>query len=180
MRYIIAAVVSAPCLAVLCASLALCRAWSPAPPSIRSSIPTFARPRRRSIVTPLSEGAGSPPVPFRDDASFLLAGDVPHHDASSPPPIRQSASSTNPLLSPPRRIPNPYGWMRDDSRTNATVLEHLKAENEYGRRMTEHLEGLRDELYHEVSWICRTCSLAWWLRRTAWHRYRLLKYALLL
>ena len=100
-----------------------------------------------------------PPIPFRDEASFVLAGELPSTSSSSdgpvsPPqtmPMRQSLSSPHPLLSPPRRIPNPYGWMRDDSRTNATVLDHLRAENEYGERMISHLADLREELYREVS-----------------------------
>jgi hypothetical protein len=90
-----------------------------------------------------------PPMPFRDEYSFVLAGDVPSSESS--PIIRQSPSSINPLLSPPRKVSNPYGWMRDESRTNETVLNHLHAENDYCERMMSHLEELREELYHEVS-----------------------------
>mmetsp|Transcript_22043 Transcript_22043/g.37695 ORF Transcript_22043/g.37695 Transcript_22043/m.37695 type:complete len:890 (-) Transcript_22043:246-2915(-) len=94
----------------------------------------------------------TPPIPFRDENAFVLAGELPdeaHQDDASPPPIRQSKLSKNPLLSPPRRLPNPYGWMRDDSRTNTTVLNHLREENEYTRQMTQHLDGLTEELYEE-------------------------------
>eukprot|EP00585_Thalassiosira_rotula_P011226 CAMPEP_0196159548 /NCGR_PEP_ID=MMETSP0910-20130528/46377_1 /TAXON_ID=49265 /ORGANISM="Thalassiosira rotula, Strain GSO102" /LENGTH=895 /DNA_ID=CAMNT_0041424469 /DNA_START=409 /DNA_END=3097 /DNA_ORIENTATION=+ len=92
----------------------------------------------------------TPPIPYRDETSFLLAGEVPSDDdGTKSAPIRQSASSPHPLLSPPRSIPNPYGWMRDESRTNTTVLNHLHAENEYGKRVTHHLEDLRGELYQE-------------------------------
>lgn len=97
----------------------------------------------------------TPPVPFRDENAFILAGELPVEEAqpqdddASPPPIRQSKLSNNPLLSQPRRVPNPYGWMRDDSRTNATVLNHLREENEYTRLMTQHLDGLAEELYEE-------------------------------
>ena len=97
----------------------------------------------------------SPPIPFRDESAFVLAGELlpstEDDDNTSPPPIRQSSSSTNRLLNPPRPIPSPYHWMRDESRSNETVLNHLHAENEYGQRMTSHLEGLREELYQEVS-----------------------------
>jgi oligopeptidase B len=41
--------------------------------------------------------------------------------------------------------------MRDESRTNETVLNHLHAENDYCERMMSHLKELREELYHEVS-----------------------------
>jgi oligopeptidase B len=64
---------------------------------------------------------------------------------------RQSPPSPHPLLPSPRKIPDPYGWMRDDSRTDATVLDHLRAENEYAERTTSHLADLRGELYREVS-----------------------------
>jgi len=94
----------------------------------------------------------APPVPFRDENAFVWAGELPGEalqDNSSPPPIRQSKLSRNPLLSPPRRLPNPYGWMRDDSRSNATVLNHLREENLYTRLMTQHLDGLTEQLYQE-------------------------------
>lgn len=116
------------------------------------------------IISPLFGGSAddvgpTPPIPFRDESSFVLAGELPitsitNDDASSsspPQPIRQSTNSPNPLLSPPRQIPNPYGWMRDDSRTNKTVLDHLHAENEYGQQITGHLADVREELYQEVS-----------------------------
>ena len=98
-----------------------------------------------------------PPVPYRDESSCVLAGDV--SILNKPSSIRQSPFSPYPLLSPPRRIRNPYGWMRDDTRTNATVLDHLRAENEYSQQMTEHLEGLREELYREVSCLVPTCPI---------------------
>ncbi|KAL7543122.1 hypothetical protein ACHAXR_012546 [Thalassiosira sp. AJA248-18] len=102
--------------------------------------------------------APTPPIPFRDETSFLLAGEelLPSTTSKTEddttitsPLLRQSISSPHPLLSPPRQIPNPYGWMRDESRTNTTVLDHLHAENEYGQQVTAHLDGLREDLYQE-------------------------------
>lgn len=144
-------------------------AWLPPPPG--GSF--HERTRRRQHVDGASASAASestlqirPPVAHRDELSYVLAGDVSAPSSSSssqsfdsnalaPLPIpmflRQSPSSPHPLLSPPRRIPNPYGWMRDDTRTNTTILNHLHAENEYSRRMTAHLDGLREQLYQEVS-----------------------------
>lgn len=123
-------------------------AWLPSLPL--RSIPS----PRRSFMLHLTI---IPPVPHRDESSYVLAGDV--SILNKPSSIRQSPSSPYPLLSPPRRIPNPYGWMRDDTRTNATVLDHLRAENEYSQQMTEHLEGLREELYREVSCLVPTCPI---------------------
>lgn len=93
-----------------------------------------------------------PPVAFRNETSSILAGVIDDNTT-----IRQSPSSPYPLFNPPRAVPDPFGWMRDDSRSNATVLAHLKAENEYCRQMTEHLAALREELYQEfLSFICET------------------------
>ena len=39
--------------------------------------------------------------------------------------------------------------MRDDTRTNETVLNHLHAENAYGEQITSHLADLREKLYQE-------------------------------
>lgn len=98
-----------------------------------------------------------PPTPRRDEDRYVLAGklkptDVGYADPKNPknPLLRQSESSTEALLDPPVKIPDPYGWMRDESRTNQEVLDHLKAENEYTEKLTEHLEGLRKDLYNEM------------------------------
>ncbi|KAL3777217.1 hypothetical protein ACHAW5_007650 [Stephanodiscus triporus] len=52
-------------------------------------------------------------------------------------------------MDPPLPVPDPYGWMRDDGRTDGGILAHLEAENEYSKTMTSHLVGLQDELYRE-------------------------------
>ena len=64
-------------------------------------------------------------------------------------PIRQSNDSAGVLMDPASPIPDPYGWMRDDERENGEVLDYLREENEYSRKVTEHLGGLQDELYGE-------------------------------
>ena len=133
-----------------------CRAWMIAAPSPSSSSSRHTNihimKKQQSDEDELSSLPTIPPRPpmtFRDESSFVLAGDVPSSESS--PMIRQSPSSTNPLLSPPRKVSNPYGWMRDESRTNETILNHLHAENEYCDRMMSHLEELREELYLDVS-----------------------------
>ncbi len=145
------------------------------PRSIQSHASTTAgHPRRRGVARlhtgrrGIVEGVVTPPMPFRDESSYVVAGPIDQTSAvddasiSSSPinttttrtitnmPLRQSPSSLNPLLSSPRYVPNPYGWMRDDTRSNVTVLNHLRTENEYTEIMTSHLVDLREDLYREV------------------------------
>ncbi|KAL7472593.1 hypothetical protein ACHAXS_013579 [Conticribra weissflogii] len=128
------------------------RKKSKAPNGSRSFVTTPLANDKKASIIEAAEQLPSPPIPFRDTASFVLAGELPTSSSSTSPapPLRQSPSSPNPLLSPPRPIPDPYGWLRDDSRTNQDVLDHLRAENDYGKRMTAHLENLRGELYEEM------------------------------
>jgi oligopeptidase B len=101
------------------------------------------------VSSAITRGNPTPPIPFRDDESYILAGNVTAEAATESPKLCQSASSSHPLLNPPRPIPNPYGWMRDESRANRTVLDHLHAENEYREQMTRHLNETHEELYQE-------------------------------
>jgi oligopeptidase B len=82
----------------------------------------------------------------------VLAGKLPDNlDNSSPKSlIRQAESSVEKLLDPTRSVSDPYGWLRDDDRTNEEVLEHLRKENEYTAQITRHLEPLRNKLYSEL------------------------------
>lgn len=52
-------------------------------------------------------------------------------------------------MDPPRAVPDPYGWLRDDTRQSLEVMNHLKAENEYSRHVTGHLGGLQETIYNE-------------------------------
>jgi len=100
----------------------------------------------------------TPPVARRDEDGYILAGKLSPSDAGyyadkdkkDKPLIRQSVGSTEKLLDPPVKISDPYGWMRDESRTVPEVLDHLKNENAYTEQMTSHLEDLRVELYKEM------------------------------
>lgn len=53
-------------------------------------------------------------------------------------------------MDPPLVREDLYAWLRDDSRKNAEVLNHLKAENAFAESQTSHLQGLRDNLYNEM------------------------------
>ena len=99
--------------------------------------------RRSFAITAMT----SPPIARRDEESFCLAGISLQESDETP---RQAESSLEKLLDPPRKIHNPYGWLRDETRENEEVLEHLKAENKYTEALTKHLEGLRENLYKEM------------------------------
>lgn len=53
-------------------------------------------------------------------------------------------------MDPPRLLPDPYFWMRDDARTNPKVLARLAAENAHAAAATAHLAAFRDTLYAEL------------------------------
>jgi len=57
----------------------------------------------------------------------------------------------------PREIASPHGvrvdeyaWMRDDTRSDPEVLEHLRAENAYRDAVVAHLKPLEDAVYAEI------------------------------
>mmetsp|Transcript_17994 Transcript_17994/g.20382 ORF Transcript_17994/g.20382 Transcript_17994/m.20382 type:complete len:910 (-) Transcript_17994:51-2780(-) len=112
-----------------------------------------------------------PPVARRDEDGYILAGKLNPTDyqgrylgggatvaiayskeqkSSSTPLLRQSIGNTEPLLDPPIQIKEPYGWMRDESRTNPEVLNHLDKENQYTEQLTSHLDELRSKLYEDM------------------------------
>lgn len=99
----------------------------------------------------------APPVTRRDEDAFVLAGKLTPSDPGywadkeqTKPLIRQSIGSNEALLDPPLRIADPYGWIRDESRTDKEVLDHLHRENAYTEALTSHLGGLRERLYNEM------------------------------
>ncbi|KAL7561608.1 hypothetical protein ACA910_004195 [Epithemia clementina (nom. ined.)] len=109
---------------------------------IKSKIPD-------STMTSTSLKTTSAPVALREEDRVLYAGVAPEGwDVKKFP--RQSASSKEPLLDPPRAVPDPYGWMRDETRANPVVLSHLEAENAFTNALTQHLEPLRETLYQEM------------------------------
>ena len=83
----------------------------------------------------------TPPRPRRDLERVVLVGKTPSEE---------SDPSEEKLLDPPVAVPDPYGWLRDETRKNPEVLEHLKAENAYTESSLAHLEPLRTTLYEEM------------------------------
>ncbi|CAB9499500.1 Dipeptidyl aminopeptidase BI [Seminavis robusta] len=90
----------------------------------------------------------TPPPAERHEDRVIYAGVAPKGWPSDVP--RQSEYSAHKLLDPPVAVPDPYGWLRDDSRTQQPVLDHLQQENDYTGNLTQHLEGLRQTLYDEM------------------------------
>ena len=54
----------------------------------------------------------------------------------------------NPFF-PIRYRDDPWFWLRDDTRKNEEILNHLRKENAYTEQKTEHLEKFRKNLYDE-------------------------------
>ena len=48
-----------------------------------------------------------------------------------------------------RYLDDSWFWLRDESRENQKVLEHLSKENLYSQEQTKHLNLLKDKLYAE-------------------------------
>ena len=96
-----------------------------------------------------------PPVARRDEDCVVMAGKVDGDDKKKM--IRQLEGSSQALLDPPRAVSDPYGWLRDESRTSEEVLKHLKFENDYTKEMTSHRKEFQDTLYKElVSYLQET------------------------
>lgn len=53
-------------------------------------------------------------------------------------------------MDPPRTKLDSYNWLRDETRKDEAVLNHIKAENEYCDNEMSHLKPLQDELYKEM------------------------------
>lgn len=54
------------------------------------------------------------------------------------------------LINPPIEIDDLYHWIRDDTRTNPKVLEHLNAENNYTNSVLQPHNDLKNALYNEI------------------------------
>ena len=91
-----------------------CRAWLAVPPLQTRHLtkPQIwgARSSFDKEDASLESSSPTPPVSFRNETSFVLAGELLPTAAADNDgdgtPIRQSATSTNPLISPPRQGKN--------------------------------------------------------------------------
>ena len=87
-----------------------------------------------------------PPIARREEDRVVYAGVLPSNPDEL---IRQANDSTEKLLDPAIKIPDPYGWLRDDERKDPEIIQYLEAENEYSAAVTSHLKPLQDDLYRE-------------------------------
>ena len=62
---------------------------------------------------------------------------------------RQAQDSKEVLMDPPLSVKDPYGWMRDDSRTNQEVIQYIDEENKYTQQCTQSLKDLQQKLQQE-------------------------------
>ena len=104
--------------------------------------------KNNRILLRMSSSSMIPPVARRDENCVVMAGKG--EDDEKKKMIRQLEGSSKPLLDPPRAVSDPYGWLRDESRTSEEVLEHLKLENDYTKEMTSHRKEFQDTLYQEL------------------------------
>jgi protease II len=60
-------------------------------------------------------------------------------------PLKPNEFRGNNIMDPPIERLDDYQWLRDETRKNTEVLNHLKAENNYCAQQTKHLESLKNE-----------------------------------
>jgi oligopeptidase B len=89
-----------------------------------------------------------PPLARREEGRVVYAGAPPPRWDNAIP--RQSGDSEHPLMDPPIAVEDPYGWMRDESRSDPEVLRHLEDNNQYTRYQTRRLQKTKDALYNEM------------------------------
>jgi oligopeptidase B len=65
-------------------------------------------------------------------------------------PLKSNEFRGNNIMDPPIERLDDYQWLRDETRKNTEVLNHLKAENNYCAQQTKHLESLKNELYNDI------------------------------
>jgi len=109
----------------------------------------FSRNLVNTSMTSKNKSQPKPPIARREEDNFVFAGKLPDDHPMKSKLIRQSETSKNALLDPPKKIPDPYGWLRDEDRKNEEVLSLLKEENAYTEATTAHLDPLRKTLYDE-------------------------------
>ncbi len=59
-------------------------------------------------------------------------------------------SNKETLMNPPIEIEDNYYWLRDDTRTNKEVLEHINMENKYTNSVIDPYTGMKKKIYNEI------------------------------
>ena len=76
--------------------------------------------------------------------------DAPFHIPGSPHIAPRAERRHHLVHAPSGTRDDPYYWLRDDSRSNAEVLAHLRAENAYAEAVLEPVQPLIETLYTEM------------------------------
>ena len=108
---------------------------------------------------PVSSGAGAAAAGTTAGAG-AGAGAGATAAGSAPPRARKCAATVafgvvegqfrgDGAMDPPIVHDDPYFWLRDETRKNEEVLDHLRAENAYTQAAMGPLEGLKEKLYNE-------------------------------
>ncbi|KAF0709731.1 hypothetical protein AaE_012784 [Aphanomyces astaci] len=92
--------------------------------------------RRRALTTAAAAARVPPALPKRP--KMVPYGKVPGENRGEQP------------MEPIIYLEDPYYYVRDDTRTNKEILDHLRAENAYTKAALSHLDGPQDELYKEL------------------------------
>ena len=112
----------------------------------------FHNSRTTVKMTASSSSVPAPPIIRRDEDRFVWIGkavdDDPNNNNNNNV-LRQAEDSKDSLLDPPVALLDPYGWMRDDSRTREEVLNHLHAENSFTEQITSSSAVLQEEIYQD-------------------------------
>lgn len=77
--------------------------------------------------------------------------DAPRYKPAASPRLPPRAARRRHAIPGPGGIrEDPYYWLRDDTRSNAEILAHLRAENAYTEAVLAPVEPLRESLYAEM------------------------------
>jgi oligopeptidase B len=101
-----------------------------------------------------------PPVARREEDRVFYAGVLLPSSSTNQQQqqlARQDSHSQHPLMDPPKAVSDPYGWLRDETRQNTEVLQHLQAENDYTYNVTHTAPFLRtkDSIFSDMKSMMR-------------------------
>ncbi|DBA01760.1 TPA: hypothetical protein N0F65_010170 [Lagenidium giganteum] len=103
---------------------------------VASAAALYAIRSRRAVYSTLARHV-KPPV-LEKRPKMVPFGAVPNQNRGGDP------------MQPILYLEDPYFYVRDDTRKNEEMLEHLRQENKYTEIKTSHLTNVRDNLYQEL------------------------------
>lgn len=89
---------------------------------------------------------------FIASSIVLLAGCAAQKSPPAPVEPKPPVAAVKPydIQSPNGVRVDNYYWLRDDTRTNPSMLSYIKAENDYYATMSAHYKPLEDTIYNEI------------------------------